>query len=127
MKKILKPELVKADEDFHNMSLALLDGMAVFQPFLNYSVAMTYIHKMCGISLEENTSVNRFVKTNWYTKLLYYFTVFNLYTYHWFLFKQYHNYLQHFALYYIIQYFPFLAYFKFGFKNGKLNPVFKKD
>lgn len=123
VKQILAPKLISdADEDFHSMSFALLDGMSVFQPFLNYPVAMKYIYDLCDLEMDENKHTA--YKMNIYSKFVYNFTAFTFYTYRWLVFRIYHNLLQHFALYYIIKYFPFLAYFKFGFKDGYLTPVF---
>lgn len=120
VKQVLLPNLKDITKPFENMVRALVDGLWSFNPGIEYEAFLIYIFKLCGkenqkqINGEKNEPlVVPTSSTNFTLKLL----NFILYYYRYNVFRIFMNYVQY-SSFWLIENFPFLAYYQFGFRKS---------
>lgn len=131
LNEIYKPYLENTSESFLTMATALIEGLWCINPILEINAILYYTKWVTGCkgylyndtdlrALTENTDDinNKLNALNWYSRWLLFVQI----TAHTFLvnyaiFRWYFNY-QVWLSHIIIQWFPFLAFFKFGIKKA---------
>lgn len=126
---VFRPSLVVSivSEKFVEMSRALITGLWCFNPFLSFDAHMFFINTVTGCPnydyFEENPSNQLETKANleimgWYDRvILYLLTLTHTCWLNITILRWYFNAQIHLSLF-IIHYFPFLAIFKFGFRDS---------
>lgn len=117
IKQAILPNLKIIPKPFEDNLRALCDGLWSFNPGIEYEAFMIYIFKLCG---KENQKVNETGPlitptnaTNFTLKLM----NFIIYYYRYYVFRVFMNYVQYIS-FWLIENFPFLAYYQFGFSKS---------
>ncbi|XP_063704779.1 uncharacterized protein LOC134834143 isoform X2 [Culicoides brevitarsis] len=119
--QIYRPYIQKCTQDFITMTKDLIEGFWCFNPMLDYDSFMYFVKYLTGIeeySYWSSTGSRNIKSLNWYSRLILYLLV----TVHcvlldFWIFRMYYNFQ---ILYseFLIKYFPFLAFYKFGIKES---------
>jgi len=117
------PALQFPPKDFEMMTKCIVDGLWCFNPSDPYEVLIFYVKRLVGIPNynygdASETSEPEYNKLSYYNRFSLWTTVFvheyllQFFYFRWWMNKQtlFHEFL--------ITYFPFLAFYKFGFKNA---------
>lgn len=131
LSEIYRPHLEQTGDDFHIMARAMIEGLWCFNPMIDTDASIYFTKwmsdcknfvylesdpKAADIDLEDSRKIIR--SFSWYTRWILYLHV-SAFTYmlNFFPFRWYANNLMWMAQY-IIYWFPFLAFYKFGFKQS---------
>nr|CAI5845584.1 unnamed protein product [Callosobruchus analis] len=128
IQRVYRSNIEEKSSDFLTMTRYLLNGMWCMTPSLQYEATLSYLWFLlqepdCVI---ENVDPHYFQLTA-YQKFKMYFSHFvlcTMFTYNWY--RLFHNYLQLLSLW-LMKYFPFLAYYQFGFKDSRVTLNLKKN
>ncbi|VEN48685.1 unnamed protein product [Callosobruchus maculatus] len=127
IERVYRPYIEKRSSDFLTMTKYLLNGMWCLTPSLQYEATLSYLwfllqEQNCVI---ENVNPHYFQLTA-YQKFKMYFSHFvlcTMFAYNWY--RLFHNFMQLLSLW-LMKYFPFLAYYEFGFKDSRVALNLKK-
>lgn len=119
--QIYRPFLQQTKEDFDVMTKDLIEGFWCFNPMLDYDSFTYFVKYLAGIeeySYWTSDGQKNVQKLNWYSRIILYLLV----TVHcvllniW-IFRVHYNF-QILQSEFLIKYFPFLAFYKFGVKQS---------
>lgn len=116
IEKVFLPCVKRKDAEFTEMSRYLVNGLWVFSPILNFNVAYCSLVMMLQDRFDPKNFEEYHKLTRWET-FLFYLTGFVFFSLKWTISRWYHNHTRYRDLW-LIRNFPFLAYYKFGFKNS---------
>ncbi|CAG9765674.1 unnamed protein product [Ceutorhynchus assimilis] len=127
LQKAFLPQVAKKDPEFLEMSKYLIDGLWTIQPMLNFGVLMCVLKILL-------TNSKRFINhdheeyielTIWQKCLLYFFGTI-IFSLRFAPFRWYHNHTRYRDLW-LMKNFPFLAYYKFGYKRAQVKILSKTE
>lgn len=119
------PQVEKKDPQFLQMSRYLLDGLWTIQPTLNFNVIMFELQVLLTPNVKLNKENEDYNKLSTWEKFLLYFMIFIQVSLRWAPFRWYYNHCWY-RDFWLMKNFPFLAYYKFGYKNSQVK-ILGKD
>ncbi|XP_045483557.1 uncharacterized protein LOC123688876 isoform X2 [Harmonia axyridis] len=118
--RVYRPYVAKKDKDFVEMTSYLTDGLWYTNPMLNYRVFVSFMYDMLQPKECLNNNHESYFDLGfferWYYKILYGL----MYSLKYDICRLYHNFHHHLRMW-IIHWYPFLAVFKFGYKNAMVS------
>lgn len=137
--KIFRPLIENTNETFYKMATAMIDGLWCYNPFLDTDAFLYFTKWMCNcknyvyyrsdprvLDTDAKPCIETLESLGYYSRLILYLQL-TAHTY-WLNFAAMRWYLN-FQLWtskYILYYFPFLAFYKFGINKSYVR-IFKKD
>ncbi|KAL1512480.1 hypothetical protein ABEB36_002065 [Hypothenemus hampei] len=115
LERVFIPHIQKNDPEFLYMSRILVEGLWALQPVLNFNVILCMLHVFFYEGVN-NTDLPEYKKLAVWEKCLFYFVKAVFYSLRWAPTRWYFNHTRH-RDNWLIQNFPFLAYYKYGFEN----------
>ncbi|XP_066142865.1 uncharacterized protein [Euwallacea fornicatus] len=122
--KVFIPKMNQMDQESLLMIKLLINGLWVIQPMLNFNTLM-YILQMVAMN-DKNYKINELKALSLWEKCNLYILFFIFYCIRWTPFRWYFNYTHKRDLW-LIKNFPFLVYYKFGFKNSRVQILNKTE
>lgn len=115
--QIFLPAVEKKDKDFIQMATYLSNGMWAMNPTLNARIYLNLLYNLLQSSNNNNRSNEFLIELSFVEKMLYYFLNLTIWSLQFTIFRVYHNYTQYVS-FWLMEVFPFLAYYKFGYANS---------
>nr|XP_015837413.1 PREDICTED: uncharacterized protein LOC655780 isoform X2 [Tribolium castaneum] len=115
--QIFRPAIERKDKDFIEMATHLSDGMWAMNPTLNAKIYLNLVYRLLQSPNNNNQSNSFLIELNFFETGLYYFLILVIWSLQFNIFRIYHNYTQYVSLW-LMDVFPFLAYYKFGYANS---------
>ncbi|XP_066262313.1 uncharacterized protein [Euwallacea similis] len=122
--KVFIPEINQMNKESLLMIKLLINGLWAIQPMLNFNIFI-YILKMV-VTNNKNNEIKMFKALTLWEKCIFYFTICIFYSLRWAPFRWYFNHTLRRDLW-LMKNFPFLAYYKFGFKNSHVRILTKPE
>lgn len=129
--QIFRPNLEKAPKFFEEMSEALVNGLWCFNPFLDSKAFLFFVKRLVAVpgyhyfdsevkNCEKNQTLRNEIinKMNWYSRFVLYMLIWVHQTALNFSLLRWHFNSQITMSKFLITYFPFLAFFKFGIRDS---------
>ncbi|XP_044265639.1 uncharacterized protein LOC123011968 [Tribolium madens] len=122
--QIFRPAVERKDKDFIEMATHLSNGMWAMNPTLNAKIYLNLVHRLLQSS--NNNQIEFLIELNFVEKILYHFLILVIWSLQFNVFRVYHNYTQYVSLW-LMDVFPFLAYYKFGYSNSHVKVLQGKE
>ncbi|KAH1015052.1 hypothetical protein HUJ05_012835 [Dendroctonus ponderosae] len=123
IQQVFIPHIKKNDPEFLQMSRYLVNGLWAINPILNFNAVMCSMQFLLANKI--NYDSMEYKKLHFWEKLLLVFIAFVLFSLRWAPFRWYHN-SSKYRDFWLMEHFPFLGYYKYGFKNAHVK-ILGKD
>ena len=122
---IFRPKIQQNSNEFIEMVSILIDGMWSFNPALNKKTFFRTIWDLCDLTVptdhQKPVNNNYLFKMSFFDQFIFLFTMFvQRFLLRFRYIRAYYNAQKYLSLF-LIEYFPFLAFHRFGFRNSFVN------
>lgn len=119
---VLRPLIEKKDHDFITMATYLSDGMWSMNPTLNAKIYLNIVHSLLTPNYIEPNNKNYFIPLNIFQRFILNLVAFVIWSLQFEYAKRFWNWFQY-VCFWLMKFFPFLAYYQFGRSNSHVSPL----